>query len=74
MLGLRDCILTELPASLAGHPSLSRIDVRGNFIDTVPPAIVELPKLRKLDLRWNRLRDPMDWLTGLVRRGCVVYT
>jgi len=74
VLGLRDCIFTELPASLAGHPSLSRIDARGNFIDTVPPAVTELPMLRRLDLRWNRLREPMDWLPGLVRRGCLVYT
>jgi Leucine-rich repeat (LRR) protein len=74
VLGLRDCIFTELPASLAGHPNLSRIDARGNFIDTVPPAVAELPKLRKLDLRWNRLREPMDWYPGLVRRGCLVYT
>lgn len=74
VIGLRGCIFTELPVSLAGHPSLSRLDVRGNFIDTVPPAIAELPKLRKLDLRWNRLREPLDWLPGLVQRGCVVYT
>jgi Leucine-rich repeat (LRR) protein len=74
VLGLRDCIFTELPASLAGHPSLSRIDARGNFIDTVPPAVAELPMLRKLDLRWNRLREPMDWYPGLIRRGCLVYT
>jgi Leucine-rich repeat (LRR) protein len=74
VLGLRDNIFTELPASLAGHPSLSRLDVRGNFIDTVPAFIVELPRLRKLDLRWNRLRAPRhDWYTGLVRRGCTVY-
>ncbi|MEJ7598721.1 MAG: hypothetical protein WKG01_12505 [Kofleriaceae bacterium] len=74
VLGLRDNIFTELPASLAGHPSLSRLDMRGNFLDTVPPFIVELPRLRKLDLRWNRLREARDaWHTGLVRRGCAVY-
>ena len=74
VLGLRDCIFTELPGSLAGHPRLSRLDARGNFIDTVPPAVAELPNLRKLDLRWNRLREPMHWLPALERRGCVVYT
>ena len=73
-LGLRDNIFTELPASLAGHPRLARLDARGNFIDTVPRAVAELPNLRKLDLRWNRLREPMDWYPGLVRRGCRVYT
>lgn len=74
VLGLRDNICTEIPASIAGHPSLSRIDLRGNFIDTVPAFVAELPRLRRLDLRWNRLRAPRDWLAALVARDVLVYT
>ena len=32
-----------------------------------------LPRLRKLDLRWNKLEAPRAWLDEMGRRGCAVY-
>jgi hypothetical protein len=34
--------------------------------------LAELPRLEKLDLRWNKLVEPPAWLDSLRERGCVV--
>ena len=39
--------------------------------DAVPDWIAELPRLEKLDLRWNEVYDPP---AALLARGCVVLT
>ena len=41
--------------------------------DKVPAALQALPRLRRLDLRWNKLRSQPRWLDELEERGCTVY-
>jgi hypothetical protein len=41
-------------------------------MEAINPAVAELPRLEKLDLRWNNLIDPPAWLERLRARGCVV--
>ena len=50
---------------------LRLLDLRANRLTRVPDWIVELPRLEKLDLRWNEVFDPPS---GLIERGCVVLT
>ena len=50
---------------------LRLLDLRANRLTSVPDWIVELPRLEKLDLRWNEVYDPPS---GLIERGCVVLT
>jgi Leucine-rich repeat (LRR) protein len=54
---LRKLVLGELPA------------LRANRLTSVPDWLAELPRLEKLDLRWNEVCHPPP---GLVGRGCVV--
>jgi hypothetical protein len=39
----------------------------------VPPWTSDLPRLRKLDLRWNKLDPPRAWREAMAARGCLVY-
>ena len=39
-----------------------------------PAALLDLPHLEKLDLRWTRLAPLSAWLPKLEVRGCLVYT
>lgn len=39
----------------------------------LPDSIGELTSLRKLDLRWNKLRKAPEWLQQLEASGCMVY-
>ena len=50
---------------------LRLLDLRANRLTAVPDWIVELPRLEKLDLRWNEVYDVP---AGLLERGCVVLT
>jgi hypothetical protein len=38
----------------------------------LPSTLAELPKLEKLDLRWNTLDAIPGWVEDLERRGCAV--
>jgi len=52
--------------------ALSATAVRAQKNDKeVKPGAVELPRLEKLDLRWNEVYDVPDVLRA---RGCVVLT
>jgi hypothetical protein len=42
-------------------------------LTTLPATLGQLPRLEKLDLRWNSLAAPPVWVNQLVARGCVVY-
>ena len=45
----------------------------GRYEPDITPMIEALPNLRKLDLRWNKLRSLPDWLQRLEQQGCTVY-
>ena len=52
---------------------LRLLDLRANRLTSVPDWIVELPRLEKLDLRWNEVFEyPLNRRRGLRERGCVV--
>jgi Leucine-rich repeat (LRR) protein len=59
---------------MSGLRSLEYLDLRANALTAVPADLHELPNLRKIDLRWNRLEVLPDCLAVLARRGCIVYT
>lgn len=46
---------------------------RSNGLRTLPRALADHPRLRTLDLRWNRDPRPPRGLRRLERRGCLVY-
>ena len=39
----------------------------------IPDSIFHLPKLEKLDLRWNQIQDKTAEMRDLEERGCLVY-
>jgi Leucine-rich repeat (LRR) protein len=47
--------------------------LRANQLTSLPAGIGTLPKLEKLDLRWNKLSSMPGWLRELERGGCLVY-
>jgi Leucine-rich repeat (LRR) protein len=47
--------------------------LRNNRLSAVPDSIAALPNLKKLDLRWNKLRVVPKWLPQLEASGCLVY-
>jgi hypothetical protein len=51
---------------------LAYVDLRNNRFDRLPDSLAGLPKLHKLDLRWNKLSVVPDWVDDLERRGCAV--
>jgi Leucine-rich repeat (LRR) protein len=73
-LGLTELVLPPLPALRELHLRTNALTavpetVRGLHELSVPDWLVELPRLEKLDLRWNEVYDPPR---ELVDRGCVV--
>jgi len=49
------------------------LDLRGNPLESLPPALADLPALYKLDLRWTPALALPDWLHRLEARGVLVY-
>jgi Leucine-rich repeat (LRR) protein len=47
--------------------------LRANRLVALPANIGDLPKLKKLDLRWNKLSSLPAWLRRLEERGCSIY-
>jgi Leucine-rich repeat (LRR) protein len=71
-LHLRGNAFTELPPVIRGLPSLRVLDLRANRLaGRLPDWLAELPRLEKLDLRWNDFDDPPVWPAGLSPE-CVV--
>jgi Leucine-rich repeat (LRR) protein len=48
---------------------LRTLDLRANRLTSIPDWIVELPRLEKLDLRWNEV---LEVPSALHDRGCFV--
>ena len=58
-LHLRTNALTAVPGErCAALHELRLLDLRANRLTSVPDWLVELPRLEKLDLRWNEVYDP----------------
>jgi Leucine-rich repeat (LRR) protein len=53
--------------------SLEFLDLRANRLTSLPALVEDLPRLRKLDLRWNKLDARRAWQEEMTRRGCAVY-
>jgi hypothetical protein len=56
-----------------GGRQLTHLDLRGNQLREVPAAVADLPRLGKIDLRWNGWRALPSWLGALEQRGCRIY-
>lgn len=50
-----------------------QMDLRGNPLTHLPPSIVALPRLEKLDLRRVDTLAAPEWIISLEERGCAVY-
>ncbi len=55
----------RLPPAIAKLSELRQIDLRGNPIELLPDALLSLPKLEKLDLRWVNTLSPPAWFNTL---------
>jgi len=53
---------------------LEYLDLRANLLITLPDELAQLTRLRKVDLRWNRLATYPPCLDALAKRDCIVYT
>jgi len=61
-LHLRGNVLSTVPESVRGLGELRVLDLRANRLAGALPAwLAELPRLEKLDLRWNDWDDPPTW-------------
>ena len=76
MIDLRLHQIQALLTLRAAHPVGVQVHKSegGNGLTDLPKAIVGLPNLEKLDLRWNHdlTRFPR-WLETLEDRGCIVF-
>jgi Leucine-rich repeat (LRR) protein len=52
--------------------NLTDLDLRSNHLTTLPASVGKLPRLQKLDLRWNQVTHTA-WIDELETRGCVIY-
>lgn len=48
-------------------------DLRANRLTHLPPWLAQLPRLEKLDFRWNQIDTVPDEFTGFIARGGVVW-
>jgi Leucine-rich repeat (LRR) protein len=61
-LHLRGNVLTRVPDAVRGLAELRVLDLRANRLaGPLPEWLAELPRLEKLDLRWNDWDDPPTW-------------
>jgi Leucine-rich repeat (LRR) protein len=71
-LHLRGNAFTAVPEAVRGLRELRVLDLRANRLaGPLPDWLAELPRLEKLDLRWNDFDDPPVWPAGL-SSACVV--
>jgi Leucine-rich repeat (LRR) protein len=71
--GLRHLNVGENRLSSLSEKGLEFLDLRVNRLTAVPEEVRSRPRLRKLDLRWNKVRPLPDWVARLERNGCTVY-
>jgi Leucine-rich repeat (LRR) protein len=72
LLSLRACRLERLP-DLTGLAELRDLDLRANALRDIPHAVAALPRLERIDLRWNPMDAIPATLEPLAQRGGVLW-